>query len=266
MIREEIVIQNEAKIQLESWSGVVLNSIPVCVMEPTYPINLGYIARVMKNFGLSELFIINPKVKLSDAYPFASHGRDLIDSAVILRNLKELTQKFDILVGTTAIIGTKSGNIGRDSIPAEELSTKLRTVKGKACVLLGRDTTGLTAPELELCDLVVTIGAFEGYRTLNISHALAIILYEFSKTKYSRSREIASRSERERIMTYVSELCVLLSIPVHKKKIIVNSLRKIFGRANPTPREINVMNSLFRRSLTIIQKYPKDGNESRKVR
>ena len=66
---------------------MVLNSIPVCVMEPTYPINLGYIARVMKNFGLSELFIINPQVKLSDAYPFASHGRDLIDSAVILRSL-----------------------------------------------------------------------------------------------------------------------------------------------------------------------------------
>ena len=245
---------------------MLMNSFPVCIMEPTYPINLGYIARVMKNFGFSELFIINPQVKLSDAYPFASHGRDLIDSAVIFRNLKELTKNFDIIVGTTAILGTRSSNIGRDSIPAEELSAKLTASKGKACVLLGRDTTGLTAEELELCDLVVTIEAFGGYRTLNISHALAIILYEFSKAKYSRSREIASRDERDRVTTYVSELCGLLSIPGYKKKIIVNSLRKIFGRANPTPREINVLNSLFRRSLTIIQKYSENGADSPKVR
>jgi len=245
---------------------VLMNSFPVCIMEPTYPINLGYIARVMKNFGFSELFIINPQVKLSDAYPFASHGRDLIDSAVIFRNLKELTKNFDIIVGTTAILGTRSSNIGRDSIRAEELSAKLTASKGKACVLLGRDTTGLTAEELELCDLVVTIEAFGGYRTLNISHALAIILYEFSKAKYYRSREIASRDERDRVTTYVSELCGLLSIPGYKKKIIVNSLRKIFGRANPTPREINVLNSLFRRSLTIIQKYSENGADSPKVR
>ncbi|MFQ6011382.1 MAG: RNA methyltransferase [Nitrososphaerales archaeon] len=244
---------------------VVLDSFPICVLEPTYQINLGYIARTMKNFGFSELFIVKPQVRLSDAYPFASHGRDIIDSAVVLDSFSELTQKFDLLVGTTAIVGTRSGNIGRDTIPAEELPAKLTLAKSKVCLLLGRDTTGLTSPELELCDMVVTIEASESYRALNISHALAIILYEFSKASYSRSREIASREERERITSYVSEMCGLLSIPGYKKKIIVNSLRKIFGRANPTPREINVLNSLFRRSLSTIQEYSAEKKDIVKV-
>ena len=50
------------------------------------------------------------------------------------------------------------------------------------CIVLGRETFGSNNKELQMCDLIVVIDTKTEYRTMNISHALAILLYEISKS------------------------------------------------------------------------------------
>ena len=60
------------------------DEISICLIEPQYPINLGYIARIMKNFGFNKLLIVNSKVNMEEARPFASHAVDLLEMLNIL--------------------------------------------------------------------------------------------------------------------------------------------------------------------------------------
>ena len=54
-------------------------SIKVIVVSPKYQINLGYIARVCKNFGVKELSIVKPRAKLNGnkSIMFAKHASRL---------------------------------------------------------------------------------------------------------------------------------------------------------------------------------------------
>ena len=54
-------------------------------------------------------------------------------------------------------------------------------------IVLGRDDTGLAKEELRECDALVFIGTNEAYPVLNISHALAIMLYEFTMPKFAKA-------------------------------------------------------------------------------
>jgi tRNA C32,U32 (ribose-2'-O)-methylase TrmJ len=45
-------------------------SIAVALVEPQYETNVGYIARIMKNFGYKQLYVINPSFDKEKAAKF----------------------------------------------------------------------------------------------------------------------------------------------------------------------------------------------------
>ncbi len=169
-----------------------LRSISLAVVEPTYPVNVGHMARLAKNFGVASLILIDPAFDMDEALPYASRASDLLRSAEITP-LKSLVKRFDLLVVTTAIPGG-SRNIRRDSASPEYAAKRIHESKGKVCILFGRETTGLTNEEIGLCDMIVSIPTNTSYRTLNISHAAAIILYILSTHSSSLKRDEAPRS------------------------------------------------------------------------
>ena len=51
----------------------------IIIVQPRYQINLGYIARVSKNFGIKQLFFVKPRTKIGHrAIMFSKHARDLL--------------------------------------------------------------------------------------------------------------------------------------------------------------------------------------------
>jgi tRNA/rRNA methyltransferase len=177
--------------------------IAVAFIEPQYEINVGYVARIMKNFGFEQMYITNPRFNEEDAARFSTHGKDILASAKIV-TLKQLRKTFDVLVGTTALSAYSRLNVLRDSISAVQLSEIIKETENEKdfCLVIGRETSGLNNRELEICDLVVVIDTKSEYKTMNISHALAILLYEISKIrseiplkKNKRNKELATRQE-----------------------------------------------------------------------
>src|SRR5271155_2280731 len=81
----------------------LVNFMEIAVMEPKYQINLGYIARVSKNFGISGLILINPRCnyKGKEAIKYSKHAVDLLKKATIIKNIKEL--KAEMLIGSTGV-------------------------------------------------------------------------------------------------------------------------------------------------------------------
>lgn len=238
-------------------------TVAVVLIEPQYPINVGYIARLMKNFGLKSLYLVRPNFDKAEAAKYSTHGNDVLVAAKTV-TLSELRKKFDILIGTTAIQAISRLNILRESISAEQLAKIIHDSSTKDfCILLGRESSGLNNEELELCNLVVTIDTKTNYRTMNVAHALAILLYEISKLQSSselpakkskKMVDLASQKDIDLLLQYVSKLADAGNYDLHKKPLLEAAAKKILAKSVPTTKDVMLLMSLLRKSLLAIER------------
>jgi tRNA/rRNA methyltransferase len=160
----------------------------VAFVEPRYSINVGYVARVMANFGLSKLVLVaerGDKLRSATARRYASHGSWILDAARVVPSLGSLRSDAGFLVATTARVPDSPAEVVRRPISPEELMD-LAGGREDVVIVLGRDTTGLTNEEIAECDFVLHLRTWTDYPTLNVSHALAIILYEVARIHHLR--------------------------------------------------------------------------------
>src|ERR687889_1874958 len=238
-------------------------TIAVTLVEPQYPINVGHIARLMKNFGLKSLYFVKPNFDKAEATKYSTHGNDILIAAKTV-TLRQLRNRFDVLIGTTAIQATSRLNILRESINAERLAKIIHDSSTKDfCILLGRESSGLNNKELELCNLIVTIDTKTNYRTMNVAHALAILLYEISKLQLSselpakKSKKIvdlASKKDIDLLLQYVSKLADAGNYDLHKKPLLEAAAKKLLAKSVPTTKDIMLLMSLLRKSLLAIER------------
>lgn len=238
-------------------------AVAVALIEPQYPVNVGHIARLMKNFGLKSLYFVRPHFDMTEAEKYSTHGKDVLVAARIV-TLNQLRKKFDILIGTTAIQATSRLNVLRESINPEQLAVIMHDSNTKKfCILLGREASGLNNQELELCNLVVTIDTKTNYKTMNIAHALAILLYEISKIqllsdfpiKKSKKRvDLASQKDIDLLLLYIGKLADAGNYDLHKKPLLESAAKKILTKSAPTTKDIMLWISLVRKSLLAIER------------
>jgi len=228
-----------------------LQRLSVAIVEPRFGLNVGYVARTMKNFGVCQLFIVGRAGIPHSALRFASHGGDVLESAQSM-SLEELRRHFDLLVGTTAISGGKGRNPARKTISLEEMSS-LGIDPSRTVLVLGRDTTGLTTSELEACDLVVHLRTGTSYPTLNISHALAIILYGLRSAQPRKAHRI-ERVYSDRVSEYFSKALELGNYPEHKRKQAVRTLGQAVIRSGVKQEEVVTLIGAFRKLDLALQR------------
>lgn len=217
--------------------------ISVVCIEIGNPGNLGAIARIMKNFGLKDLVLINPKCDKNDieAVHRAKHAKDVLKKAKLANVSCSCLEKFDYVIGTTSKLGTDY-NIPRTPITPEQLGKRIMSIKNKKiAILLGRESSGLTNKEILICDFIVTIPANKKYPALNISHALSIILYEIfkhtSKEKITDFK-MASKKEKEVILELINKIIDKMEFATEQKRETQRKLwKRIIGKAMLTKRE-----------------------------
>lgn len=236
-------------------------AIAVALIEPQYPVNVGHIARLMKNFGLKRLYLVKPHYDQEEAVRYATHGMDVLASAKVI-TLKQLRKKFDVLIGTTAISGTSRLNVLRESTSPERMAQLVQDAEGKnLCIVLGRESSGLNNGELEMCDLVVSIDTKTEYRTMNVAHSLAVLLYEMSKLKpemavkkTKKNANLASQEDVGLLLKYVQKVADASSYDGHKKQMLDTALKKMIAKSVPTEKDVMLVVSLLRRSLLAIER------------
>lgn len=228
----------------------MLRNLSITLVEPEYPVNVGYVARLAKNFGVRRLYFVNPKVDLSAASIYAAHGADVLDGAKTVE-FGELRRIHDLLVATTAIRARRRGNLVRRVMRPERAASYLRSVKSSSLVL-GREATGLKNDEIRLCDLVTSVDTGTEYPTMNVSHSLAILLYLASRRDPSRVR-LVSKSARELFAHNLHELAVSARFQRHRSDRLGEIAKRIAATSQTGEKDMLLMAGIFRRAVRTIK-------------
>ena len=223
-------------------------SLSVVLVQPQTAGNVGAICRLMKNFGVSDLVLLDPQCELDDeARRRAKHAVDVLDASRTVATWDEAMSGCDLVVGSTAICASER-KVLRSHIGPRQLGERLAGANGKAALVLGREGEGLHTDELERCELVVTIPASPEYGTLNISQAAAVILYEVwvGRQLNKEPYELAGAAEKEVILRSADTLMDELAFSeqrAHKIKLV---LRRVLAKSFLTRQEAFGLAGFFR--------------------
>jgi TrmH family RNA methyltransferase len=230
----------------------------VAVVDAKTPGNVGTIARAMKNFGLSELLLVDPpegvQERHGEAWGFAGRARE-----DVLANAREVS--FDHLVENYYTVGlTATTNedcrkhVRFPFFTPAELADDLGGLDADSVLVFGREADGLTNEELSRLDAVCSIPASDDYPVLNLGQAATITLYELRDLTVEetqlpdRAHERAEEAMLERLYDQFGELLDRIDHPVEKRPKTLRMARRVFGRAHLTQRETRTLLGIFRRA------------------
>jgi len=227
--------------------------ITVVLIEPHYSGNIGSVCRAMKNFGFTKLELVNPKKITEEAGVMAVHAKEILQKAKTSKAFD--FKKYDYVIGTSAVSTGRDDYFLRMTVPLKNLKKKIGAPDsrrpgapiGKIAIVFGPEPDGLSNEFLEKCDIITTIPTSPKYRSMNLSHAVAVILYELSDIKQTGTVRLANSREKELINQNINNIIKKSDYPREKHKVFNSMIRKILGRAVVTGREANTLIGVLKR-------------------
>ena len=221
--------------------------IDIVLVSPLYEGNVGFAARVMKNFGFFRLVLVDPCPIGDEARARAAHAADVLDHAELC-TIEDIFARSNIVIATTGSVSKSVCTPMRmPFFTPEELREHIKTIDGRVSILFGRENWGLSNDEVKRSDIICTIPTTEEYPILNLSHAVGVLCYELShlpRPEYA----LASPFEMGHLYRHIDRFLDAINHPAFKRENTMIMIRRILGRANLTTREASTLHGLLRRS------------------
>ncbi|BAY20330.1 RNA methyltransferase [Calothrix sp. NIES-2100] len=238
-----------------------LAGLKIVLVEPAGPLNLGAIARAMKNFGLNQLVIVNPQCDRNspDAMKMAVHAKEILESAIVVQTLPQALQ------GCVRVIAT-SGRVSSWETPLENPRTALPWLleepEQPVALIFGREDRGLSNEELNYAQRFVQIPTHESYQSLNLATAVAICCYELAQCTAPPATQSPSTPELapwDLLEAYYQQLeSLLLKIGYlypHTATSRMEKFRQLYNRTHLQTTEVAMLRGILRQIEWAITNY-----------
>jgi len=247
-----------------------LAGVRIVLVEPLGPLNVGAIARVMKNMGLHQLVLVNPQCDIlsPESRLMAVHAVDILSSAQVAQTIPAALRGCTRAIATTARL--RSTDLQREH-PRAALPWLLGS---PSAVIFGREDRGLSNAELNYAQRFVRIPSSPAYPSLNLAQAVAVCCYELYQGALGSSKASAvsqkcqqptaaaspgsalstkgetQAASREVLEAYYQQMeAVLLKIGYlypHTAATRMSKFRRLFNRADPTAAEVAMLRGILR--------------------
>ena len=237
----------------------------IVLVEPKVAGNIGAVARAMLNFDIDDLVLVRPCERGQESFKRAMHADKVLEMARVYDSLDDALKGFNYIVGTSDQTTQIDRKHLRKAVTPKELMEHLKKVTGKVAILFGREDFGLFNTELERCDIFVSIPNSEKYPTMNLSHAVAVILYEIFLNKTEVWKPTASSEfERSKLMELFNVYMDAIEFPSFKRKNATTMFKRIMGRADISKWEFYTLMGVFSRAIKKIDRVSKGKKWSRR--
>ncbi|HDI3179959.1 tRNA (cytosine(32)/uridine(32)-2'-O)-methyltransferase TrmJ [Vibrio cholerae] len=237
----------------------MLERVKVVLVGTTHSGNIGSAARAMKVMGLSQMVLVDPQCQVdAQAIALAAGASEIALNAQIYPTLEAAVADCGLVVGTSA----RSRTLEWPMLEPRECGEKLISEANQHSVamLFGRERTGLTNDELQLCHYHVCVPANPEYSSLNLAMAVQLLSYEVrmaylalqqSSQSSTLQEEYPRHQELERFYAHLEQVIMQTEfISAQQPGQVMNKLRRMFTRARPEAQEINILRGI----LTSVQK------------
>lgn len=234
----------------------MLANFKLILVETSHPGNIGAVARAMKNMGMDQLRLVNPKFfPHADATARASGADDVLRHAKVFTSLQEAIADCQIVLGASA----RDRTISWPSMTARECAEHyVNPVHSDTTIalVLGRENSGLKNHELDLCHFLLRIPCNQEYSSLNLAAAAQVICYElFIASNQSQTSSIGDLGEEalassEQMESFYQHLLETMAdigfLHPERSKSIMRRLRRLFNRSQLDTKEVDILRGIFR--------------------
>jgi tRNA/rRNA methyltransferase len=256
----------------------LLANIRIVLVEPAGALNVGSIARIMKNMGLTNLVLVNPRCDRSsdEARQMAVHAVDVLETAQIVESIPTALAGCQQAIATT--VRSRSVPIVLES-PATVLP-ELLVPNIQSALLFGAEDRGLSNDELKYAQRFICIESNPDYPSLNLAQAVAICVYQLYQF-YRLDQSYVETSETTSIGHSLPNISPPLSPPVtaaipnhatnatievlegyyqdleamlleigylypHTAPVKMEKFRRLYNKANLQPEEVAMLRGILR--------------------
>jgi len=229
-------------------------NISIVLYKPKYAGNIGSVARVAKNMGISNIVVVGTADFDREAMQQRSThlASDVLDQIQYCEGIEEALGSFNYIVGTTARLGKARGPFIAPRTVARDIADISQ--KNKVALLFGPEDTGLANEELRLCHAVVTIPTSREFTSLNLSHAVMILCYEIFTassaltTLATATPKLSLSSELEGMYGQIKTLLADIEfLNPENPDYWMMHLRRFFNRAGLLSREAGLIRGICRK-------------------
>ncbi|MCW2004188.1 tRNA (cytidine32/uridine32-2'-O)-methyltransferase [Xanthomonas arboricola] len=228
-----------------------------------HPGNIGAAARAMKTMGLTRLVLVAPEKALDeDAYRRSAGAEDVLSDAPIFETLAEAVADCTLVIGCTA----RARRVALEEL-APDAGAGHAWAKAaepaEVAIVFGRERTGLTNDELQLCHAAVHIPSDPQFSSLNLASAVQVLAYEVRLAQLAAEatpaaqaapaadsagpRELpASHAQMEGLFGQLGQ--TLDEIDFHKGRApdsAMRKLRRLLLRAEMTEQEVRLLRGIL---------------------
>ena len=224
----------------------------IILVEPSGPLNVGSIARLCSNFNVNQLRIVSPKCDIYslESKKMALKGIKFIKKSSIYESLVESISDCDLVLATCGRIHNQKE---QEPVSIEDISKWIRNFKEvkNLAILFGREDRGLTNRELLLAHKVFTINTNKFFPSLNLSHAVSIVLYELSKTTKAnilkkKDLDFATSKQIEDSFLEIEKLLLKTGYALpHTLNAKISKFKKYIHRTETSKNELDILRGII---------------------
>jgi len=239
-----------------------LQNIKIVMVGTTHPGNIGAAARAMANMCFTRLTLVDPQCPVGEiAYARASGANAILDNRETCNDLAQAIADCNCVIAASA----RRRSLSWPELSPPELSDKLIDMSDTArtALVFGREHSGLSNDEMQLCNYMVCIPTNPDFSSLNVASAIQVLCYQIFQQQ-AIEPQIARPLEKQDMPVAHSELegyfehlqnvlqmCDYLD--PQQPGLIMQRLRRLYLRSEVTRNEINILRGM----LTAIEKQRK---------
>lgn len=231
------------------------DNIVFILVRPNFLGNIGSTARVMKNFGFSQLRLVNPPRNYldADARKMAVDAFDVLKGAKVENSLSNALKDINLAFSTSAC-QHRTEEPETLGLLVEKIHQEDLTSENRIAFVFGDERDGLTREEIARCHELILVPTEPTFASLNLAQALGIVAYEISRFSSLHSCKKASPealpcgAEEDELMQLTSELMDKANFSRrYNRDLVALQLRSALQKMRPNKREFDLLRGFLLR-------------------